>query len=193
MGHGRRPARIDAEFEALHPFLDGNGRLGRMLAPLFLWQCGLIQTPRFYISAFFESRRDAYYEDLLAVSRNDDWTGWCRFFLDAVRVQAEDNLTKARGIFTLYDDMKRRIAELTRSRYAIHALDWIFQYPVFTGAHFAAHAGIPAKTARRLLNLLREGGIVKTLIAGSGRRSTIFGYPAVLNVAEGRNVFDAQL
>ena len=186
-------AILHAEFEALHPFLDGNGRLGRMLVPLFLWQCGLIQTPRFYISAFFESRRDAYYEGLLAVSRNDDWTGWCRFFLEAVRVQAEDNLTKARGIFTLYDDMKRRIAELTRSRYAIHALDWIFQYPVFTGAHFAAHAGIPAKTARRLLNLLREGGIVKTLIAGSGRRSTIFGYPAVLNVAEGRNVFDAQL
>ena len=181
-------AILHAEFEALHPFLDGNGRLGRMLVPLFLWRCGLIQKPRFYISAFFESRRDAYYEGLLAVSRNDDWTGWCRFFLEAVRVQAEDNLTKARGIFTLYDDMKHRVAELTRSRYAIHALDWIFQYPIFKGAHFVARAGIPAKTARRILNLLCEGGIVQTLIAGRGRRAAIFVYPAVLDVAEGREV-----
>ncbi len=181
-------AILHAEFEALHPFLDGNGRLGRMLVPLFLWQCRLIQTPRFYISAFFESRRQAYYENLLAVSRNDDWTGWCRFFLDAVRVQAEDNWTKARGILSLYDDMKRRVAELTRSRYAIHALDWIFQYPVFRGSRFTAQAGIPAKTARRLLNLLCEGGVVKTLIAGRGRRAALFVYPEILNVAEGQKV-----
>ena len=86
------------------------------------------------------------------------------------------------------DDMKHRVAELTRSRYAIHALDWIFQYPIFKGAHFAARAGIPAKTARRILNLLCEGGILQTLIAGRGRRAAIFVYPAVLDVAEGREV-----
>ena len=182
-------AILHAEFEALHPFLDGNGRLGRMLVPLFLWQRGLIRAPRFYISAYFEARRDAYYDGLLAVSRDDDWTGWCRFFLEAVRAQAEENLTKAQAIIDLYDDMKRQVADLTRSRYAIHALDWIFQYPIFKSTHFVAHAGIPAKTARRLLNLLCEGGIVKTFIMGSGRRSAIFGYPAVLNVAEGREVF----
>ena len=79
-------AVLHAEFEALHPFLDGNGRLGRMLVPLFLWQAGLIRAPMFYISAYFEARRDSYYDGLLAVSRDDDWTGWCRFFLDAVRV-----------------------------------------------------------------------------------------------------------
>ena len=103
-------AVLHAEFEALHPFLDGNGRLGRMLVPLFLWQCGLIGQPMFYVSAYFEARRDAYYEGLLAVSRDDDWTGWCRFFLKAVRAQAEENLTKARGILDLYEDMKGRVA-----------------------------------------------------------------------------------
>ena len=125
-------AILHAEFEALHPFLDGNGRLGRMLVPLFLWQSGLIRAPRFYVSAYLEARRDAYYDALLAVSRDDDWTGWCRFFLEAVRVQAEDNLSKAQGIIDLYDRMKRRVTDLTRSQHAIQALDWIFQYPMFT-------------------------------------------------------------
>ena len=65
-------AILHAEFEAVHPFLDGNGRLGRMLIPLFLWRHGLIRAPTFYVSAYFEARRDAYYDGLLAVSRDDD-------------------------------------------------------------------------------------------------------------------------
>ena len=182
-------AILHAEFEALHPFLDGNGRLGRMLVPLFLWRRGLIQAPRFYISAYFEARREAYYEGLLSVSRDDDWTGWCRFFLEAVRSQAEDNLTRAQGIFDLYDKMKLEVAELTRSRFAIHALDWIFQYPIFNSSHFLERAGIPKKSARRLLRALFEGEIVTVLIRGSGRRPTVFAYPAVLNIAEGREAF----
>ena len=101
----------------LHPFLDGNGRLGRMLVPLFLWQAGLIRAPMFYISAYFETRRDAYYDGLLAVSRDDDWTGWCRFFLDAVRLQAEDNLARAQEIIDLYNAMKGRMIGLTRLRH----------------------------------------------------------------------------
>ena len=68
-------AILHAEFEALHPFLDGNGRLGRMLVPLFLWQRGLIREPVFYLSGYFEERRSACYEGLLAVSSDDDWTG----------------------------------------------------------------------------------------------------------------------
>ena len=83
----------------------------------------------FYISAYFEARRNTYYDSLLAVSRDDDWTGWCRFFLEAVRAQAEENLTKAQGIVDLYDGLKGRVAELTRSRYAIHALDWNLRTP----------------------------------------------------------------
>ena len=87
--HGSSPdplvqlAVVHAEFEALHPFLDGNGRLGRMSVPLFMFQKGLIQSPMFYISAFFEQNKDEYYERLLAISRDNDWSGWCRFFLRA--------------------------------------------------------------------------------------------------------------
>ena len=182
-------AILHAEFEALHPFLDGNGRLGRMLVPLFLWQCGLISQPMFYISAYFEAHRDAYYEGLLAVSRDGDWTGWCRFFLEAVRAQAEENLTKARGILALYEDMKGRVAAVTRSRYAIHILDWIFERPIFNSSDFVATAEVPDRTARRLLAALREHGILRALRAGNGRRGAILVFPDLLNIAEGKVVF----
>ncbi len=182
-------AVLHAEFEALHPFLDGNGRLGRMLVPLFLWQRGLISRPMFYISAYFEAHRDAYYNGLLAVSRDDDWTGWCKFFLEGVRVQAEDNLAKARAILELYEDMKIRVTELTRSHYAVHALDWIFERPIFRSIHFVNTADIPEPTARRVLRVLRENEILNVVRTGKGRRSTILSFPDLLNIAEQRKLF----
>ncbi len=106
---------LHAEFEALNPFLDGNGRLGRMPVPLFLWQAGLVRTFMFYISAYFEARCGAYYGGLLAVSRDDDWTGWYRFFLEAVRLQAEGNMARAQGIREPSSTMKGRV-EYPRGR-----------------------------------------------------------------------------
>lgn len=180
-------AILHAEFEALHPFLDGNGRLGRMLVPLFLWQNGLIRAPMFYISAYFEARREAYYDGLLAVSRDEDWSGWCRFFLEAIRVQAEDNLTKAQGIIELYDAMKGRVIELTRSPYAIYALDWIFRRPVFRSSDFVAQLDVSTPTARRILNLLRDGGIVETIVERRGRQPAVMAFSALLDVVEGES------
>lgn len=182
-------AILHAEFEALHPFLDGNGRLGRMLVPLFLWQAGLIRRPMFYVSAYFEARRDAYYDGLLQVSREGDWTGWCRFFLEAIRTQAEDNLTKTQAILGLYEEMKDRLPKMTRSQYAIRAIDWIFARPVFQSSDFVASAGIPAPTARRFLRVLQEGEVLHVVASGSGRRAAVLAFPALLNIAEGREVF----
>lgn len=181
-------AILHAEFEALHPFLDGNGRLGRMLVPLFLWQRGLIRRPMFYISGWLEARRDEYYERLLAVSRDDDWTGWCRFFIEAVKVQAEENLTRTQAILKLHEDLKHRLPEMTRSQYAMRALDWIFAKPIFSAPDFIAGAGIPAPTARRFLGVLREESVLKDLRAGRGRRAAVLAFPALLNIAEGREV-----
>ena len=193
--HAEQPDRLvqlavlHAEFEALHPFLDGNGRLGRMVIPLFLWQVGFIRQPMFYISAFFEAHRDEYYERLLAVSRDDDWVGWCRFFLGAVRAQAEDNLAKATAILELYGDMKRRFVDVTRSRYSIQALDWVFGRPIFRGSEFTTKAGIPRPTAKRLLSALQEVGVLTVLSAGAGRRGSVIAFPALLNIVEGGEVF----
>ncbi len=87
---------------------------------------------------------------------------------------------------THYDAMKLRMVTLTGSRYAIHALDWIFRYPISSSSAFTKLAGIPAKTARRLLARLTEAGAVKLVRPGSGRRSAVFCYADVLNIVEGR-------
>lgn len=182
-------AVLHLEFEALHPFMDGNGRLGRMLIPLFLWRVGLISQPTFYISAYFEEHRDAYYDSLLAVSRDGDWVGWCRFFLQAVQAQAIDNLSKAKAILDLYGEMKVRVLDVSRSQFGVHALDFIFGTPIFKTSDFVARAGIPVPTARRLLAVLQKESILKVVSPGGGRRAAILAFPALLNVAEGREVF----
>lgn len=182
-------AVLHAEFESIHPFLDGNGRLGRMLIPLFMYKAGMLQSPMFYISAYFEAHRDAYYERLRSVSRENDWTGWCVFFLEALRIQAEVNLKKTNAILGLYNSIKSRIPVLTHSQYAIHTLDWIFNRPIFKGSDFVDSAGIPAPTARRILSLLRNESILKVILQASGRRSAIYLFPELVNIAEGREAF----
>ena len=177
-------ANLHAEFEALHPFLDGNGRVGRMLVPLFLWQRGCIQRPLFYISAYFEANRDAYYEKLLAVSRDNDWTDWCMFFLKAVQNQADDNLTKTRAILDLHDSLKPRIDAATRSRHAIRTRDWIFQQPVFSSTKFVDGTGIPAPSAHRILVALREHDILRSIFRSSGSRPSMFAFPELLEIIE---------
>ncbi|MFV9692027.1 MAG: Fic family protein [Desulfobacteria bacterium] len=143
----------------------------------------------FYISAYLESHRDEYYDRLLAVSRNNDWSGWCAFFLQVVRIQAEENLAKAQAILNLYNRMKIRFAELTRSQYAIHALDWVFERPIFKSSDFVHSAKIPKPTAQRILTLLKTEGILREIQPGSGRRAAILAYSELLNIAEGHDVF----
>lgn len=160
-----------------------------MLVPLFMWECGLIRAPMFYISAYFEDRRDTYYDRLLAVSRDDNWTGWIQFFLSAVRAQAEDNLKRTRSVLDLYEGMKIRVAEMTRSQYAIRALDWMFQRPIFQATDFSVAAGIPRPSAQRILGVLREGEILRAIVPGRGRRAAVLAFPELLNIAEGQDVF----
>ena len=182
-------AVLHAEFESIHPFLDGNGRLGRMIVPLFLYQSKLISSPMFYISAFFERNRDEYYDRLLAVSGNDDWTGWCLFFLKAVKEQALENGKKATDILNLYNDLKQRIPELTRSPHSMKALDRIFTLPIFSSSGFVDSAGIPSSTARRILDILRTESIIREVSPASGRRCAMYIIPSLLNIAEGHKAF----
>ena len=182
-------ALLHAEFEALHPFLDGNGRLGRMMVPLFMHNVGLIQQPMFYISAFFEGHRDEYYERLLAISREGAWTDWCAFFLRAVMEQARDNEHKTRLILDLYERMKTEIPALTRSQYAIHALDFLFDRPIFAATEFLMFEKIPKPTGKRVLQVLREHGILRTLRESSGRRPATLCFRELLNIAEGDEIF----
>ena len=177
------------EFEALHPFLDGNGRLGRMLIPLFLHHKKLLSTPTFYVSEYLEANRDEYIERLFAVSRDNDWTSWCRFFLVAILKQADSNIRKALAIRALYESMKIRITELTKSQYAIHTLDFIFGRPLFLSSQFVKTSGIPEFTARRIRKVLVDNKLLSVLRESSGRQSAILIFPELLNIAEGKPVF----
>lgn len=178
-----------AEFEALHPFLDGNGRVGRMLIPLFLYERELLHAPMFYLSEYLEANRQKYYARLLAVSSHDDWTGWCVFFLKALERQAKENEAKTRRILALYEEKKNSIVRATHSQYAIAALDFFSSQPVFSSSAFVTEAGIPAPTSRRILKVCQESGLLKPVRQASGRRPAIFAFPELLNIAEGRSVF----
>jgi Fic family protein len=178
-----------AEFEAVHPFLDGNGRLGRLMVPIFLYSQKLLSRPSFYLSAYLEQHREAYYERLLAISRDGDWTGWCEFFLSALISQAEENQRKAQDILDLYRTRKDWIVEVTRSQFAVRGLDWMFQRPIFKTTDFAETAGIPNPTANRILRVIRDGGMLRELRPASGRRAAILAFRELLNIAEGREAF----
>lgn len=177
------------EFEALHPFLDGNGRLGRMLIPLFLYHKKLLTAPTFYVSEYLEANRDEYIDRLDAVSRDNDWTGWCLFFLKAILKQADSNIQKAKDILTLYEKKKKEITELTRSQYAIHALDFIFDRPVFRTSDFVKQSEIPKPTAQRISRILVDNGLLSVLRESSGQKPSILAFSELLNIAEGKSVF----
>lgn len=184
-------AIIHAEFEAIHPFLDGNGRLGRLLIPLFLFSQGLLSRPNFYMSEFLERNRDEYYDRLLAVSADDDWTGWCEFFLNGMIAQAQVNLRKAQAIGELYRMRSDWTAQVTGSRFAVRALEWMFGRPVFTTRDFMANTEIPKATASRILRVVTEQGMLRELRAGSGRRPTVYLFPELLDIAEGRSQLES--
>lgn len=182
-------AILHAEFEALHPFLDGNGRLGRMLVPLFLASHGLLRAPMFYISAFFERNREEYYEKLMAVSRDGNWTGWVAFFLRSVIEQANENQRKALAIGDLYNETLLRIADLTHSQYAVHAVDFLFSRPVFKASDFYLAPAITRASGRRILSLLESSDFFFTVRLASGSRAATFAFKKLINLAEGREVF----
>jgi Fic family protein len=193
--HSREPDRLvqlsiaHVEFEAIHPFLDGNGRLGRLLVPLFLYEKGLLTSPNFYISAYLEAHRDQYYALLLGVSRDGDWTAWCKFFLTAIIEQAKSNKNKAVAIHELYRQQKTWITDATRSQHAVRALDWMFGKPIFKTTDFIQGSDVPKPTANRILRILRDEGLLLELRASSGRRPAVLAFGKLLNIAEGGDVF----
>ena len=185
-------AVVHAQFELLHPFKDGNGRIGRILIPLFLYQKRALSQPMFYLSEYLETHRDEYYARLKAISAEQGWDGWIAFFLRATIAQAGQNTTRVVAIKALYDEMKIAIQETTHSQYSVHLLDAIFSKPVFRTSDLAqrltADYGIHEKTAPALLRQLKAAGILRELQAGSGRRAATFCFPRLINMAAGREV-----
>jgi Fic family protein len=170
------------EFEALHPFKDGNGRLGRMLIPLNLWQKGKIHAPHFYVSGAMEERREEYIEKLRLVSAEGAWTAWITFFLEVIEAQAHANVTITDQIAGLYESMKEVFRDVLSSQWSPVALDYVFQRPVFRNSSFTASSGIPSQTAHRLSRLLVENEVLTTVEPASGRRAALLAFQPLLEI-----------
>ncbi|WP_045476247.1 Fic family protein [Serpentinimonas barnesii] len=185
-------AVVHAQFELLHPFKDGNGRIGRILIPLFLYQKKVLSQPMFYLSEYLENHRDEYYLRLKGISAENDWNNWIAYFLRATATQATQNAQRVAAIQALYEEMKLAIHETTHSQYTVHLLDAIFSKPIFRTSDLAQRLtdehGIHEKTAPALLRQLRDSGILREIQPSAGRRSATLCFPRLINLAEGRNV-----
>ena len=182
-------AVVHAQFEVLHPFLDGNGRLGRILIPIFLFEKRLLSRPVFYLSEYIEENRDEYIGNLRALGQNlDSWNNWIRFFLEGLIQQAQVNAEKARSIHSLYEELKRNFIKVTRSRFAIPLLDHIFAQPIFATTHLI-RADMPSRPMlTTMLNRLKDAGILKTISESKGPRPEVFGLATLVNLCEGKDV-----
>lgn len=185
-------AIVHAQFELLHPFKDGNGRIGRILIPLFLFQKGVLSQPMFYLSEYLENNRDEYYARLKAISSEQDWDGWIAFFLKAVIEQAAQNSSRVVLIRELYDRMKNIIHAHTHSQYTVHLLDAIFCKPIFRTKDLCHQLNrdfeIHEKTTSHLLRQLKKADVLMELQTGSGQRAAILCFAELVNLAEGRTV-----
>jgi len=170
------------EFEALHPFKDGNGRIGRMLITLMLWSSKIISEPYFYISGYLEENKDIYIDIMRNVSQNEDWESWCVFFLGAIEQQAIRNLTIAESISKLYEEMKEVFENALSSKYHRKALDFVFTNPVFRNNKFTKDSGIPAASAARFTRLLLEKNLIITKEEASGRRPALYSFEPLMQL-----------
>jgi Fic family protein len=182
-------AIIHAQFELIHPFNDGNGRIGRLLIPLYLYSKQVLVNPTFYLSGHLEEKRDEYIGRLAAISGEGDWQGWIKFFLGAIVHQAKRNSEQVTEILKLYEAMKTAVQRTTHSQFSAAMVDGLFSLPVFNTKSLEQTTGIPKQTLLLMVRQLKEANILLTLREGAGRRSAIHTFPELINITEGREVF----
>jgi len=158
-----RAGLIHYQFEAIHPFLDGNGRVGRLLIVLLLCEWGLLPQPMLNISAYIERYRQQYYDLLLNVSQQGAWEEWLRFFLRGVSEQARDGvyrMERLREIRVTY----QHIVDKDRNPDRIAAvIDFLFSRPILSVRQTSDGLGIPFKTARDYLAKLEQAGVLREI------------------------------
>jgi Fic family protein len=169
-----------AQFETIHPFGDGNGRVGRLLITLYLAHRGLLHKPLLYPSLYLKQNRLDYYERLNMVRHRGDWEGWLRFFLDGIRIAADDAADTAIELSTLRDDHLRLVSAEHLGRYAVPLLDLLAEQPQLTIKYATEQLGTTPATTTRLLERMQDLRIV-TEITGQ-RRNRVYGYTAFLDI-----------
>lgn len=158
-----RCAMMHYQFEAIHPYRDGNGRIGRLLITLFLCARGVLPKPLLYLSAYFERDRNAYYDQLFRVSVTGDWETWIVYFLRGVAEQARDAQARVRQIRELHQDLHEALVERRETANALRLLDAVFAWPLTTTGEASRSLGITRAGARRILERLVEAGVLGEL------------------------------
>jgi Fic family protein len=158
-----RLALIHYQFECMHPFIDGNGRIGRLLLSLLLVHWKLLPVPLLHLSAYFEQRRQKYYDLLLAVSQRGAWEEWVAFFLEGVRYQAHDTAVRLRRLLDLRGAWNVRLRDARASGSAMRLMDLIFEAPILTIPQAQHYLNVTYHPARKAVERLIELGILAPL------------------------------
>jgi Fic family protein len=156
-------AMMHYQFEAIHPFLHGNGRVGRLLITFFLCARGVLKLPLLYLSSYFEENRSEYYDCLMAVSQQGDWERWFEFFLTGVIEQGNHAIQSARKIL----DYREQLRQLAFNQTEAKLIDLIFKHPYLTAKKAESELGVTFTTAQKTINLLVDKGV---LLEISGQR-----------------------
>ncbi|MBO0853768.1 MAG: Fic family protein [Nocardia sp.] len=169
------------QFETLHPFNDGNGRIGRLLIVLQLHLSGVLSEPTLTVSPWFEARRAEYYERLLAVSTTGDWNGWIEFFAAGVGAAAESTASQLTDLLQVQNDLKSRVrAAGLRAENAMRLVDYALAQPIFTVRNVGRHLGVTSTRARTLVGQLVDAGVLRQYDDSSYSRR--FAAPDVLAI-----------
>lgn len=172
---------IHYQFEAIHPFLDGNGRVGRLMITLFLQERGLLPAPLLYLSAFFDATRSEYYERLSAVTQKADWQGWLHYFLNGVARQSEDALGRCEQINELLSRWREAVAG-TKADTPRKIVEHIASNPFITGRGIQRELHIGYNTGMRAVERLIDAGILRQV--GTGQRDRVFCAKELLDILE---------
>jgi Fic family protein len=172
------------QFETIHPFLDGNGRIGRLLITLLLEHWGLLKSPMLYLSLALKRRQQQYYAHLTAVRDGGDWEGWTAFYLECVREAADDGVRAAERLFALLGkDRARLIAHDSVTVPAVRLLDLLPSNPVVTLPLAIELLGVSKPTVIKAIEALEETGILKE--TSGKRRDRVYAYQKYLDVLTG--------
>jgi len=174
-------ALAHSQFEAIHPFLDGNGRVGRLLITLLLIERRVLPSPLLCLSAFFEANRQEYYARLLAVTQKGEWEEWLAYFLAGVAQQAEDAIDRIRRIDDLLSTFRTRLTKIS-SRLPEQALHLFAENPFWTVKGLAGRLEVAFTSAQRAVTRLEAAGIVT--LTSEARRNRVYCARALLEILE---------
>ncbi len=170
-----RVGLVHAQFETIHPYLDGNGRLGRLLITLLFEHWNLISKPLLYLSLFFKRRRDDYYQRLSAVRSDGDWEGWMSFFLEGVAAMATESVQTAKKLFRLVSqDRERVVAAKGVSISAIRLFEQLPRRPILTAAGAETLLSTTRPTATKAISTLVDLGLLKEVSGKQRDRSFVY-------------------